>query len=175
MAFPDDSQLVNYTGYGIDNEYTLEEGLCILPLATPGPVEGESPVAIIRLYNPYRIRKMKWAANKTGNPPVIPSPVTPSTGEPGNPDNNYGNSYFTFLGGTLNLALPTINNSAGGFNWGASGEYLYVETVPSNPDDGFVIGSYPAPGLVQVLGTSVYGSTVPLDTTGAVVGAGIGP
>ncbi len=133
MPLPNDIvQATNYDELSQTNEYTLRPGTCILPYAEDPPAATDpalatySPVAVLRLHAPYRVRRHTFAADKQRNPPVMPTPQ--SAGK------------FEFLGGTISFATSD-NASWFDSNWSCVAEYMYVETCVSRPIDGFVLGS----------------------------------
>lgn len=122
----------NYlNGPGIHNRFHIVEGVCVLPVAEAPPTDaGElaewSPVAVMRLHSPYRIRRSSFAATKQTRPPVLPAP-----GSEGK---------FEFVGGSLDFAtVPNANT----FDWYCGTEFVYVENCVSRTIDGFVLGTGP--------------------------------
>lgn len=149
-------------GEQILNDYVLEEGVCVLPVAEDPPsyesglLATWSPVAVLRLHAPYRIRRARYKADKQNNPPVLPA-----TGNAG---------AFVYLGGTVgitNALNPTFRN----FDWRVQTEYVYVENCVSRIQDGFVLGN---PGWTW--NTSYENRqtppSAPAPTVGAVASAG---
>ena len=136
MSLPpfDDAQAPLYPqGIGNTNEYTLDPGVCILPIAEEPPTDLTelaewSPVVVLRLHAPYRIRRQRMHAEKQNNPPVIPTPA--DTGK------------FIFTSGSIVFA-NTLNNSGQNFDWLVETEYMYVEDCVSRNEDGFVLGACP--------------------------------
>lgn len=121
-------------GVEIDNVFEFDPGVCVLPVAEDPPdSEGElatwSPVVILRLHAPYRIRKTRYDASKSNNPPVMPTPEKDS-----------GN--FVFLGGALGVK-NSMNQSYHSFDWRCVSEYSYVENNVSRNQDGYVLGTGP--------------------------------
>jgi hypothetical protein len=120
-----------YDNFGLENDYTLVEGVFALPVAEETPTDPTalaawSPVHTVRAHAPYRIRTVDFTVRKTGNPPVVPSPG--SAGK------------HTFLGGVLAFAHPSFNLTLGRYDWTVGGSYSFVETCRSNVEDGFVLG-----------------------------------
>lgn len=148
-------------GPSIVNTYQIEQGVCILPLAEDPPTDPTklaawSPVVVLRLHSPYRIRTAKFAAKKNLTPPVIPSPS--DTGA------------FVFVGG--NLAFTNVINPAGGHDWTNQTAYVYVENCVSRTEDGFVLGT---PGFTypsQYDNARLVGGTPQVDSPGAIAYAG---
>lgn len=138
----------SYKSHQLYNQYELVEGLFHLPVAENPPEDEQelaewSPVVTVRAFAPHRIRHVQFATKKFGAPPVIPSPET--TGA------------FTFIGGAINFPAPILSADGTGFTWNVSGEYGFVETVRSSPDDGFVLGSDPIPNSVYQEMRKIYG------------------
>lgn len=127
----DQTQADNYTGTQIDNEFSFEEGVVMLPVALTDAdiAAGKSPVAIGRLHPPIRLKRVRYQAKKQNAPPILPAPT--STGN------------FIFLGGKLNLPTPIINQTYTQFDWKATAEYIFVEDNRSEYEDGFVLTDPP--------------------------------
>lgn len=155
------SATLYYEGPGITNSYHIEQGVCVLPLAEDPPVDPMalrlwSPVVLLRLHSPYRIRKTDLVTKKLSAPPVIPSPK--DTGA------------FVFLGGDLNFT--TVVNGSQNFDWTVQTTYLYAEYCVSDPEDGFVLGN---PGFAyptQNENASSMGGTPAVVSNGAIFYAG---
>jgi hypothetical protein len=132
-SLPNDAAQVNiYDDLAQTNVYTLRPGVCILPLAEDPPPAGDpalatySPVVELRLHAPYRIRRQVFAADKQRNPPVLPTPQSAGA--------------FKFLGGSISFTTQS-NATFWDSDWQCAGEYVFVETCVSRPEDGFVLGS----------------------------------
>lgn len=122
-------------GIGKFNEYRLEPGVCILPLAQEPPTNQSeladwSPVVELHLHAPYRVRRVRYISDKVNNPPVLPSPTSQGA--------------FIFTGGTLSI-VTALNTSLANFNWTVDADYEFVENCVSRIQDGFVLGSYQVP------------------------------
>lgn len=121
-------------GMGLKNDYVFEPGVCVLPVAGVPPADIDantdwSPVVVLRLHAPYRLRKMNYVVpRKQNNPPVLPTP------------GNAGS--FVFVGGTVNV-VNYLNTSYQSFDWTAEANYVYVEDCVSRPQDGLVLGAPP--------------------------------
>ena len=118
-------------GPGIANTFQIVEGVCILPVAEAPPDTVDemaqwSPVAVIRLHSPFRVRKSAFAATKQTRPPVLPAP-----GSEGK---------FEFIGGHVDIT--NVSNGPS-FNWKCRTSYTYVENCISRTMDGFVLGMAP--------------------------------
>lgn len=163
MSRPDDSaQAGLYNQHGMMNEYTLVPGVCVLPLAEDPPTsETElaqySPVVVLRLHAPYRVRHVVSKSEKVNNPPVVSSP-----GDTG---------AFVFVGGTLSFG-NTINATYRNFDWEVGAEYLYVENCVSRTEDGFVLGSPPFTWESAALNLGL-GGAPPVPQIGAISQAGV--
>lgn len=121
-------------GMEINNDFEFDPGVCILPLAEDPPEsEGElatwSPVVVLRLHAPYRMRKTRYSAIKTNNPPIMPTPEKDS-------------GSFIFVGGSLNVQ-NSLNQSYISFDWTVTTDFLYIENCVSRNQDGYVLGTPP--------------------------------
>lgn len=158
----DDLQQPLYDGgASIVNDYVLDPGVCVLPLAEDPPTsDGElatySPVVILRLHAPYRIRRMSYAARKQNNPPVVPTPD--DTGK------------FIFLAGSITFTNG-LNAGYANYDWQVNAEYVFVENCVSRTEDGFVLGSPPYNTNVEGQNANDYPSGKP--TIGAISEAGM--
>lgn len=141
MAVWDVNQSAQYDVVERQNDYDIKEGLFALPVAEepptdPGELAEWSPVQCVRAHAPYRIRKVTFIHQKTGNPPSVPSPISAGA--------------FNFLGGMVAFDTPRPNLSMCSFDWRVGGEYLFVEDCVSRPGDGFVLGNNPFPTTMDV-------------------------
>lgn len=146
-----------YDSNNTSNEYTLVPGVCVLPLAEDPPTDpvelaAWSPVAILRLHAPYRMRRMSFASVKQNNPPVVPTPEDAGK--------------FVFLGGAMNFET-SMNTTFWDSDWGVSGEYLFVENCVSRNGDGFVLNAQPMTLASDDVAIQQYGQ-LPAPTIGAV-------
>lgn len=137
-------------GQGVTNEYTIVPGVCILPVAESAPCNPAelaewSPVVVLRLHSPYRIRKVSYSGKKSRTPPILPSP------------NDVG--AFVFTGGTLMFHAPEINQSMVSSDWPVETQYTYIENCPSRTIDGFVLGVPSYPMVVQQENLALAGGT----------------
>lgn len=142
MPDVDSAQQPLYQG-GVDiaNDYAFESGVCVLPIAEDPPEsEGElqtwSPVRVMRLHAPYRIRRQSYTARKQNNPPVVPEPA--DTGK------------FIFLGGAMGVS-NVLNQGYANYDWVVSTEFSYVENCVSRPEDGLVLGAPPWDTDIEVV------------------------
>lgn len=164
MPYPDDSlQLQNYQHYGSQNDFIIEPGVCILPLAedpptSPDELVGWSPVVIAQLHAPYRIRKYTSNCDKSNNPPPTP---------------NFGDSgKFIFLGGTISIG-NTLNATYSNFDWETGVEYTYIENCAIRSQDGLVLGTPPFSQLTSQINAQNYPNVAPLPAVGAISYAGL--
>lgn len=116
-------------GPSIINDYKIVSGEIAIPVAEEPPddlaaLQVWSPVIILKLHSPYRIRKARFLTKKQSAPPIAPSPI--STGA------------FTFLSGSF--ITTNTPNTANGYDWGVDCIYTYVENCVSRTEDGFVLG-----------------------------------
>lgn len=116
-------------GTGSVDEYDFQPGVAILPIAEDPPEEinalkAWSPVVILRLHAPYRIRKATTQGRKTNTPPIVPAPTD--------------SGKFIFIGGSLTVS-NSLNQSLVTYDWSVGTEYVYVENCVSRIEDGFVL------------------------------------
>lgn len=135
----DEAQHRFYEQAGTENEYTIEPGVMLLPVAGTS----EAPV-IVRVHSPYRRRTVRYTAKKSTTPPVLPCPTDAGP--------------FTFLGGTLSAPFPSLNTD-GRAEWAVSTEFEYVENMAfTQPETtGYVLGSLPFALKTQELRTGTFG------------------
>lgn len=161
----DSSQTGLYVGgEDIRNEYEFDPGVCVLPVAEDAPasttaLQTWTPVVVLRLHAPYRIRRVKYDVTKQNAPPVIPTP-------------GYDAGKFIFTGGTVGMwAVQNQNFTL--WDWTAICEYTYVENCVSRAIDGLVLGSPPW----SYLSTEAEVATIPPAnaTIGAISAAGAEP
>lgn len=156
-----DLQLAYPRGVGTVNNYTVVPGACILPLAEDPPTEETelqtySPVVVLRLHAPYRVREVVYDTKKNTNPPVLPSPADAGA--------------FVFTGGTL-MFVPHLTTDITTMKWDVLTSYTYVENCPHRVEDGFVIGSPPYPDRISNMNKTQYG-VPPGPQVGAIAQAG---
>lgn len=165
MANPNDTVQAGLyqNGVGLVNDFTFQPGVCVLPVAQDPPTDENtlrtwSPVVILRLHAPYRLRKTTYREEKQNNPPVAPAP-----GDTG---------AFVFVGGQLSFSNQ-LNNTFCNFDWVVGSEYVYVENCVSRNQDGFVLGSVPWTWQMGVENNATTGITQP--PVGAIAQAGLDP
>lgn len=161
----DNSQTQLYQNALQTNDYTLDPGVCVLPVAQEPPSdEGTlrtwSPVVILRLHAPYRIRKLRTGTKKQNSPPIIPSPA--DVGK------------FVFVGGGITFA-NAMNSTNSNFDWAVETEYVYVEDCVSRNQDGFVLSSTPWVWECTEENSRRIGGTPPVPAVGAISEAGLEP
>lgn len=120
-------------GADVKNEYEMDPGVCVLPIAQDPPTSaGElstwSPVVVLRLHAPYRIRKVRYDITKTNNPPILPSPQDAGK--------------FVFVGGSIEFSTAA-NGTLVNYDWSTVAQYTYIEDCVSRVQDGFVLGRVP--------------------------------
>ena len=158
----DQNQMVLYPeGAGINNTYSLVSGMAILPIAAMPPTDAEalaewSPVVILQLHAPYRMRRIARGNAKQNTPPVMATPQSVGA--------------FVFLGGSLTFQTA-MNSSQYQSDWMVSSEYVYVENCVSRPQDGFILGSQPFQTLPISDAIVGYGGLVD-PTAGAILQGG---
>lgn len=154
MARPlDNAQLDLYqVGVDVQNDYRLDPGVCVLPVAedppdaSSGQLAAWSPVAVLRLHAPYRVRRAKYREEKQNNPPVAPAP-----GDTG---------AFVFVGGSIAFTNQ-LNSTFRNYDWVVGAEYVYVENCVSRNEDGFVLGLAPWTWDTTTLNLQNGGLTIP--------------
>ena len=144
----------------IQNQWTLHEGLCCLPVALTAADEaaGKSPVVFGRLHPPFRQKTVLFQSRKSNGPPVLPSPTDSGA--------------FVFMGGSVSIPTPQMNQTAIFYDWQGAAEYTFIENVPSDPADGFVLTTAPWQYQTQVEAAQFAGGT-PTPPQGAIAQAGL--
>lgn len=144
-----------YKAYTNDNSYGYVSGVTVLPLACASPVANAqgytpdpTPPVVVRLHQPYTVRKQKWAAHKEQTPPVIPGWTKDDT----------------LLTSTVSVPIPQLGaTGVPSFNWTVAGEYTYLSTKMWTEKSGYPVGLYPMsfPGV----------GAMQRDAFGAILGA----
>lgn len=120
-----------YQSYTQDHEYTDAPGVVIAPSSNRS-----GDARLLRVHGKYATRTVKWAASRTGAPPLLPT----AADTPGD----------TFIGGTVVLPLPVAEAGRGVYHFGASGAYVYLQDTPRIPGtDPLPTGGYPYPLATQ--------------------------
>lgn len=155
-------------GPAITNDYTIDPGVCVLPLAEDPPddttatgqaeLPAWSPVVALRLHAPYRVRRAQYDTKKQNTPPVMPAPADQGK--------------FVFLGGTIRFHPPALNMTNTNYDWTAQAEYNFVEDCVSRTADGFVLGIPPYTLAVQQENADALGGVPTGITVGAIAAAG---
>lgn len=145
------------------NRYRFVPGSCVLPLAEDPPNDlGElatySPVVVLLLHAPYRIRDVRYGMKKINNPPILPSPKDAGA--------------FVFLGGTISVSTE-LNQTLANFDWDTETVYTYVENCVSRIEDGLVLGRPPYDEVIAAENRENYPLIPPL--LGAIAHAGADP
>lgn len=139
---------------GSDNSYSSSyksfEGILALPLAEPSSASG-MPVEIVRIHQPYRLRRVEFDYAKYNTPPFIPAPQDIVDGET-------VKQYL--LDSELSFPLPPINADRSSLTWRGSGVLTYIENSPWSVASGYPIGDYPTSNITRVLSGSVDGSEI---------------
>jgi hypothetical protein len=118
-----------YTGNHQLHTYDDVSGLRLVP-RTCGPPK------VVRVHADYGLRTIGWTAARNGRPPVVPKPediVIASS------DGSFSLTTDTYLGGTVNLPLPQINERQGGYDWEVAGSYQFLQTTNRK------MGTHPMP------------------------------
>jgi hypothetical protein len=102
--------------------------MMVFPLAEEQ--EGnDPPVAIVFVHQPFRLRKVSFAANKQNTPPLIPAIA--------DTDNQ------TMLNGHISFGVPTIQTGLATLLWKAQGEVTYIENQAWTLDEGYSLVDFP--------------------------------
>lgn len=146
------------------NDYEFRPGVCVLPVCEDPPDENLTfqnqrftPVDVIRVHAPYRVRTYRNRANKQQNPPVVPSPADAGK--------------FVFVGGSVEIANG-LNGTGQRFDWEATAQYVFVENCVSRIKDGLVLGSPPYNTYIQDENLRDIGTPSQSNLVGAVSAAG---
>jgi len=122
-------------GYDLDvnaSHYDRDEGLLAIPVMGPAG----TPPKVVRVHAAIGYRRVNWAYNKRGAPPIMPS-MSNTT------DNN-----DIFLGGDLSLPVPALGGDQNQLDYVATGEYTYVQNVSGS---GCRLAQYdPAQGKIGI-------------------------
>jgi len=164
VATLDSSSPLYSSGPSVFNNYRIEEGICILPVAEDPPddpteLQDWSPVVVLRLHSPYRIRTARFSAKKNNVPPILPAP-----GDQGK---------FVFTGASMNFT--NVLNSDSSYDWITTVAYTYVENCISRTIDGFVLGQAAFNYDTQVQNASLVGGSPSVPPYGAISEAGLDP
>lgn len=117
----------DYDESTIRNQYVTVPGVIQCPIA-----QQTAGHRLIRLHGGYGTRVVKWTAERSGRPPVIPAAVNTSV------DGD------TLLGYSVMPTAYRPNNTAGGYDWHVSGEYTYAQETPRIPgQDALPAGAFP--------------------------------
>lgn len=117
--------------------YKSNEGILALPLAEASPTDS-SPVEIVRLHQPNRIRTVEFENTKGRTPPFIPAPED--------------NDLEYLLSSEMLFPLPSINADVSSLVWQAMGRMEFVERGSWTVASGYRIGDYPVLNTPGVLG-----------------------
>lgn len=147
-------------GVPVENEYRIDPGVCVLPIAqepptSPSELQSWSPVVVLRLHAPYRLRRVRYTSKKQQNPPIIPKPADVGA--------------FVFVGGSLGFQT-SLNLSLSSYDWLAVTDYTFVEDCVSRNQDGFVLGVGPWTTFTTVENSRFFGGA--LEVGNAISGNG---
>lgn len=119
-----------------DNVYSYVSGVMIMPVAVATPVipavgqplpDTVLPV-VVRLHQPYTIRKQSWSLKKDQNPGPVPAPEKD----------------VTLISSTVSVPLPKLGTtSVPSFNWEIAGQYTYLSPSVYTEKTGYPSGRYP--------------------------------
>lgn len=128
---PDTLEIDSYLRSDIANVYTVNPGTIILPLGESPPINPEelkvwSPVVILKIHSPYKIRNVRYASHKQNNPPHIPAPEDSGS--------------FVYLGGTISI-VNAPNITAVGNDWTVISDYTYIENGVYLKENGLILGT----------------------------------
>ena len=153
MAELDNNQALQYTDANV-NTFEFNPGVCILPIAEDPPTDpvalaAWSPVVVLRLHAPYRIRTHRYGAYKQNAPPVVPKPADEGA--------------FVFIGGQVRVNCA-MNMSLSLYDWDVNTQFQYVENCVSRPQDGMVLGVPPYTTLSSQDNSQIYGGALDIGT-----------
>lgn len=124
----------DYTGYRQATDFDYDPGVFVLPLASRTP-----QTVIVRVHGGLGTRVVNVAASKRGSPPILPAAVD--------------TDQDTLIGCSVNIPLPAFNHNSPGFDWAATGTYVYVTTGRGGPripgKSMLPAGQYPFPLPMQ--------------------------
>ncbi len=154
MPSSDSRNVGGYQQSDQTHEYEYETGLVALPLAKREPGH-----KIIRVHGGFGMRRVKWSAQRSGNPPIIPA-MADTSGD-------------VFLGGVVAPQLPRPSTDNRGYDWKTSGEYVFVQSTPRVAGTShFPVGSHPfypaaqAAEAARLVGNSINSLIPPQDNDG---------
>jgi hypothetical protein len=144
---------VHNTAGGATDEYTIVSGRVVLPLLEAPPTDpvalaSWSPVAVVQLHEPYRVRNVQVSHIREKAPPLLPSPKD--------------STRFKFLGGTYLLPRPSENFDGVTMTWEAGAELNFVEAGSTAWFTGFVMTEPPVVTSAEVVAKSL---VTPSETT----------
>jgi len=130
-----------YGGTPQKHEYQDVSGLRIVARAA----DGASP-KVVRVHGDYGLRTVGFEATRAARPPLIPRSGDVVIG---------GVTTDVYLGGVINLPMPTPNEQHGGLNWSVEGVYTYLQTPRRQfgstmlPTGGYPYRLYPIDTLIS--------------------------
>jgi hypothetical protein len=137
----------NVSGYSSD--------LGFLPMAVMGPAG--TPPTVIRMHGGIASRNVKWAYKKRGTPPVIPAMQNTPSGD-------------ILLATDLAFPVPAIAGDENSYDYVASGEYEYVQSVTRGANSNFQTGRKPYQS--GIVAASIAAANTGRFVAGTVGGAG---
>jgi hypothetical protein len=171
QAVPDSALQPAYKDTAVDNAYSYDPGILILPVASATP----GKVVSVRVHGGVGFRTVSFAATKSNTPPILPvaqdliDPIAPTV-NPNDPNNPIPyNVTDALVGASINIHAPTTNGSDTGYDWSVGGTYTYV-TV-RHPDKGgpripgrsvLPAGRMPYPTMQDIL-TNSFSSSSSID------------
>jgi len=149
----DGAQAGRYNNANLSNQYVVNSGTFVLPVAEEAPTDPTElanwkPLVVVKAHAPYRLRKVNYAAKKEVTPPILPAPEDSGA--------------FVLLTGSVSLPHPKVR-PGGDFVWTGATEYYMAEVAPVNSEAGMVLG-----GLFDAFDLPTQA------VTGAGVGIGLG-
>jgi hypothetical protein len=128
----DPGQAALYRNYENANSYVREEGILIIPLASPSPTSPNSPAPplplVVRVHQPYTVRVNSFSAKKEQTPPVVPGASTTDV----------------LVSTQVNVPLPKPSlTTSPTYIYEVSGQYTYLSNVAYGSKTGFPAGEYP--------------------------------
>lgn len=123
---PPPDQIITRRGtneyHGNQQLHTFDDvsGLRVVARAAAG-----SPPKLVRVHGDYGMRRVQWKSARAGRPPVVPRPEDISISTP---DGSFSVTTDTYLGGSVDLPMPQINEKQMGYDWEVNGSYTYLQT-----------------------------------------------
>jgi hypothetical protein len=119
--------VADYGGFTQRNFFRNDSGVVALPVAGRTAAHRR-----IRLHGGMGTRIVKWRADRTGRPPVIPAAADTDAD--------------VLLSHQVIPHLPRPQSGGDAYDWSVEGEYVYVQKAPRTAGvDSFPVGDHPYP------------------------------